>query len=162
MKLVRYLARPMISAVFLTGGFETLRHPHPRAETAHPVLNRVRKLTERYPALPQDPVTLVRINAAVQVGAGAMLATGRLPRLSAAVLAASIVPTSLGGHRFWEHDDPAQRVNHRVHFLKNAAIAGGLLFAAGSADSAGSPKRARGSRSGNSGVRGADVKRLRQ
>ena len=47
-------------------------------------------------------MTLVRVNAAIQLGAAAALATGRAPRLSAMVLAASLVPTTCAGHPFWE------------------------------------------------------------
>ena len=42
--------------------------------------------------IPTDPATLVRINAGAQILAAAALATGRAPRLSATVLAASLVP----------------------------------------------------------------------
>ena len=56
--------------------------------------------------IPTEPVTLVRINAVAQIAAGLALATGRAPRLSAAVLAASLVPTTAAGHRFWEESDP--------------------------------------------------------
>mgnify|MGYP006200008469 CR=1 FL=1 len=36
-------------------------------------------------------------------------APGPPPRLSAAVLATTLVPTTLGGHRFWEVDDSTSR-----------------------------------------------------
>jgi putative oxidoreductase len=114
----------MLSAVFLSGGVDVLKNPEPRVKMAAPVLGRI---TELAPGLPQDPVLLVRANAAVQVAAGAMLAAGRMPRLAALALAASLVPTTVGGHRFWELDDPAQRAQQRIHFLKNTAILGGLL-----------------------------------
>jgi putative oxidoreductase len=80
--------------------------------------------------LPRDPVTVVRANAAVQVGAAALLSIGILPRLCAMTLAASLLPTTLGGHRFWELDDPAARTQQRIHFFKNCAIIGALLLAA--------------------------------
>lgn len=117
----------MLSAVFITGGVDVLKNPEPRVKLAAPVLDKIGQLV---PPLAGDPVTLVRANAATQVVAGAMLATGRMPRLAAAALAASLVPTTFGGHRFWELDDPAQRAQQRVHFLKNTAILGGLLIAA--------------------------------
>ena len=82
------------------------------------------------PVTPRDPVTAVTINAIVHIGAGAMLAAGILPRLAALALATSMVPTTLAGHRFWELEDPAQRGQQRVHFLKNTAILGGLLVVA--------------------------------
>jgi uncharacterized membrane protein YphA (DoxX/SURF4 family) len=67
----------------------------------------------------------------VQIGAGLALATGRLPRLSAAVLAGSLIPTTAAGHRFWEHDDDATRTQQRLHFFKNVSLIGGLIIAAG-------------------------------
>jgi putative oxidoreductase len=64
-----------------------------------------------------------------QVTAGLTLALGKLPRLSAVVLAGSLVPTTLAGHRFWEEDDPAKRSAQTIQFLKNVSMFGGLLLA---------------------------------
>jgi uncharacterized membrane protein YphA (DoxX/SURF4 family) len=41
-----------------------------------------------------------------------------------------MVPTTLGGHAFWRHDDPTRRSQQQIHFDKNLAIIGGLLLAA--------------------------------
>ena len=65
------------------------------------------------------------------------LATGRAPRISAGVLAASLVPTTAAGHRFWEADDPAQRTQQTLHFFKNVSLIGGLIIASG--DTEGKP-----------------------
>ena len=110
--------------MFVYSGVDTFWNPEPRAKIAGPVIDR---MTDLVPALPDDRVQLVRANAAAQVIAGSLLAVGRLPRLSAAVLAASLVPTTVAGHRFWEMDDPKQIVQQRTHFLKNSAILGGLM-----------------------------------
>ncbi|MFL6124883.1 DoxX family protein, partial [Actinophytocola sp.] len=72
-----------------------------------------------------------------QVAAGVALGLGKFPRLSALVLAASLAPTTMAGHRFWEHDDTADRAAQRIHFLKNVGLIGGLLIAA--ADTHGKP-----------------------
>jgi uncharacterized membrane protein YphA (DoxX/SURF4 family) len=80
----------------------------------------------------EDPEILVQVNGAVQVGAGVLLALGVLPRLSALALAASLVPTTAAGHRFWEEAEPAARAQQTIHFLKNAAMLGGLLAVIGS------------------------------
>ena len=72
---------------------------------------------------------VVRANAAVQVVAGAALALGRAPRLSALVLAGSLVPTTLAGHAYWTIEDPAARKLQRIQFHKNMAMIGGLLLA---------------------------------
>ena len=127
MTLVRRLARPALSAVFVTGGIDTLKNPAAKVPSAQDIAP---KIAARLPWLPQDTKSLVTINAAMQVGAGLMLATGRLPRLSAALLAGSLVPTTLAGHRFWEIDDPQQRTMQRIQFTKNVSMLGGLLLAA--------------------------------
>ena len=98
------------------------RSPRPRQSP--------RPIAARLPFLPEDPETLVKINGAVQVVAGSMLALGRFPRLSSVLLAASVVPTTLAGHRFWEQTDPDAKSQHKVQFLKNLGLLGGLMLAA--------------------------------
>ncbi|MGH8895245.1 MAG: DoxX family protein [Actinomycetes bacterium] len=127
MTVVRRLARPLLASMFVTGGVDALRNPQPKVSTAEPVADPV---AERVPFLPEDTESLVRLNGAVQVVAGSMLALDRLPRLSAALLAGSLVPTTLAGHRFWEEDDPTRRAQQRIHFVKNLGLLGGLMLAA--------------------------------
>ncbi|HZT67178.1 MAG TPA: DoxX family membrane protein [Acidimicrobiales bacterium] len=127
MNPIRYMARPLMGGLFVMSGVDVLRNPEPRAKAAAPLLD---EISDRVGKLPADSVQLVQANAAVHVVAGTMLTIGRAPRLAAAALAASLVPTTLGGHRFWEFEDPQQASQQRVHFMKNAAILGGLLFAA--------------------------------
>lgn len=73
---------------------------------------------------------LVKVNAGVQVAAGGLFAVGVSPRVMAIVLGGSLVPTTLAGHRFWEMDDAAERAQQQIQFVKNAALIGGLIFAA--------------------------------
>jgi putative oxidoreductase len=133
MTVSRMIARPMLASMFIVGGVNALRNASDYAVKAKQVTDRLVPLAKRampQAPIPEDPITLVRINAAVQVGAGAALATGHVPRLSSAALAATLVPTTFAGHQFWNEDDPAQRANHRVHFFKNISMLGGLLLAA--------------------------------
>ena len=124
MSLTRSLARPMLAAVFVTSGIDVLRNPGPRVAAAEPVApDLAAKL-----GLPQDTELLVRVNAATHLVAGGLLAIGKLRRLSALALMASLVPTTYAGHRFWETDDPKERAQHQAHFLKNLAVMGGLLL----------------------------------
>ena len=90
---------------FVKGGLDSLRHPAARAEAAAPVIHALAEPLH----LPDDPELLVRANGAAMVAAGTLLALGRLPRLSALVLAASLVPTTYAGHAFWQENDPAKR-----------------------------------------------------
>jgi uncharacterized membrane protein YphA (DoxX/SURF4 family) len=85
-------------------------------------------IRQRVP-LPADDELVVRGNAAVMVVGGTLLALGKAPRLSALALAASLVPTSVAGHRYWAIEDPAARKQQRIQFHKNLAMIGGLLFA---------------------------------
>jgi hypothetical protein len=87
--------------------------------------------------VPSRTEEAVRLNGAVQAAAGTALGLGILPRLSALVIAGTLVPTTLAGHPFWKFEDPAERAQQRIHFLKNLTIMGGLLVAA--ADTGGPP-----------------------
>ena len=131
MTLVRLAARPLLASMFVVGGIDSLRTAGAKAGAAEPVTDRLVPLLQKLvPQLSDDPTTLVRINGAVQVAAGLALATGRVPRLSSAVLAATLVPTTAAGHRFWEETEPGQKKAQRVQFFKNASMMGGLMLAA--------------------------------
>ena len=140
MSLSRLIARPMLSSIFLVGGVHALRNAPALAAKAGPVIDRLVPLLQRAAPqlpIPTDPALLIRVNAATQIAAGLTLATGRAPRLSAAVLGATTVPTTFGGHRFWELDDPTTKTQQRLHFFKNVSLLGGLIIAAG--DTEGKP-----------------------
>jgi uncharacterized membrane protein YphA (DoxX/SURF4 family) len=133
----------MLASMFIGGGADALRDPDRLVQVAESVAVPAARRTS---FLTEDPRQLVRINAAVQVGAGVLLALGRLPRLSALALAVTLVPTTMAGHPFWSLDDPEERALQRVHFLKNVSMMGGLLLAA--ADTQGKPSLAYRARSG--------------
>jgi putative oxidoreductase len=134
---VRTVARAMLASIFVVQGAEALAHPEPLMERARRVTDRVGPLLGNvHPDLPADARSLVRLNAAVMVTGGALLVTP-LHRPAALAVVASLVPTTLAAHSYWEHSDPAQRKQQRVQFLKNLGLLGGLLLAA--ADSEGRP-----------------------
>jgi putative oxidoreductase len=127
----------MLASIFALQGYDTMKHPEKVVARAEPV---VRPLAEAVPVVPDKTEDAVRLNGAVQFTAGSLLALGVLPRLSALAIAATLVPTTVAGHRFWEVEDEKERAQQRIHFLKNLAIFGGLLIAA--ADTAGRPSLA--------------------
>jgi uncharacterized membrane protein YphA (DoxX/SURF4 family) len=127
----------MLASIFVIQGYDTFRRPERVSARAEPV---VRRIAARVPALPDKTEQAVRLNGAVQLVAGSLLAAGRVPRLSALALAATLVPTTFAGHRFWEAEDKQERAQQRIHFLKNVSMLGGLLITA--ADTAGSPSLA--------------------
>ncbi len=129
MTLIRLVARPMLASTFVYGGVQALRNAPALAEAAKPVNDEIRDLADKVAPkvnVPADDKTLVRINAAVHIVAGLGLATGRAPRLSALALAATVVPTTLAGHAFWEEKDKARRTQQMTHFFKNVSMLGGL------------------------------------
>jgi putative oxidoreductase len=135
MTVSRLIARPMLASIFIVGAAAALKNTSPAAAKAAPVTDKLVPLAKKAGIpLPEDPETLVRINAGIQIAAGLALATGRAPRLSSTVLLASLIPTTAAGHRFWEAEDKAQRSQQQLHFFKNLSIVGGLVIAAGDTD----------------------------
>jgi putative oxidoreductase len=132
MTVIRLIARPMLASMFVVGGIDAFTHPSAKVPKSHKVTDQLPALAEKIaPGLPvpTDPATLVRINGGVQVVAGLALATRRMPRISALVLAASLAPTTYAGHPFWEEKDKTARAGQRIQFFKNVSMMGGLLLA---------------------------------
>ncbi len=130
--LVRRIARPLLAAPFVYGGISTLRKPQDRVPGARPVVEKIADAADKQlpVSVPKDVEQWVKIDAAVKVAAGSLFALNRFPRLTALVLSGSVVPTTLAGHRFWEHEDPTERFGQISNFLKNTGLLGGLLLAA--------------------------------
>jgi uncharacterized membrane protein YphA (DoxX/SURF4 family) len=129
--LIRRIARPMLSAVFISRGVDALRSPKPAADAARPTLEGLSKLPDPVGTnVPSNAETVARVNAAVQIGGGLLLATGKLPRVASAALALTVVPGSLGGHTFWNETDPQRKANERRAFLTDVSLIGGLIIAA--------------------------------
>jgi putative oxidoreductase len=130
--LVRRIARPLLAAPFIYGGISTLRKPQDRVPGAAPVVEKIAATADKQlpVQVPRDVQQWVQADAAIKVAAGSLFALNKLPRLTALVLSASIVPTTLAGHRFWEHEDPTERFGQISNFLKNTGLLGGLLLAA--------------------------------
>jgi uncharacterized membrane protein YphA (DoxX/SURF4 family) len=136
MTVVRALARPLLSSLFIVQGYKTFRHPEPFVQKTQPVTDRLVPMVKKVaPAqisdrIPDSTIKLIRLNGAAQVLGGIALATGTGRRLGAAVMAASLVPTTWAGHAFWEESDPTARAHHKVQFMKNLSLLGGMLLAA--------------------------------
>ncbi|HEY6934412.1 MAG TPA: DoxX family protein [Marmoricola sp.] len=134
MTVTRMIARPMLASMFVVGGINALKNAEVHAQRAKKVTDRLAPTLDKVSGtvpMPTDPKSLVRLNAVAQLVGAAGLATGRMPRLSAAVLAASLVPTTAAGHLFWEEHDQAARQQQKLHFFKNVSMLGGLIIAAG-------------------------------
>jgi uncharacterized membrane protein YphA (DoxX/SURF4 family) len=127
MALSRRLARPLLASIFVVGGWDAFWNPEGKVKRAVAVTE---PLAEKTGLESLDTEMLVRINGAVQIGAGVLLAAGKFRRLAALALIGSIVPTTYAGHRFWEELDPTTRSQQKMQFLKNVGLLGGLILAA--------------------------------
>ena len=123
-RVLRIVARALTGSTYAVLGADAFRSPGGRVGIAAPLLDQIRKMAP----LPKDDEVLVKVNAACQTVAGAALTVGLFPRLASATLFASMVPTTLAGHAYWTHEDPATRKAQRTQFHKNLAMLGGLLI----------------------------------
>jgi putative oxidoreductase len=131
--ILRRVARPLLATIFVWGGVNALRELDRHVQAAKPFLDKtVGKNSDRLPdAMPTEPRTLVQADAWIKIGAGLAFGLGKLPRLSALLLAASLVPTTLAAHQFWTVEDDGERAQQEIQFLKNLGLLGGLLIASG-------------------------------
>lgn len=124
----RIASRIALAAVFVAGGWQVWNQPDGPATAAGPFLARARKTVT--PLERRTDRQLVRLNAAVHLGGGVALAAGAAPAAAATVLAASLVPTTVAAFPFWAQPAGPQRTRQQADFLKNVALAGGLLAVA--------------------------------
>jgi putative oxidoreductase len=132
MKLLSAVSRQMLAARFALDGATAVKDPESQAAEAKPFTDQVVPLLQQAAPsapIPTDPVTWVRINGVVNIVGAAMLASGRMPRLAATLLAANLVP-SIVAHSFWKEPNPSVQAEQRRLFLKDISMAGGLLTTA--------------------------------
>jgi len=110
----RRVGQALLSIVFVKSGFEVARNPGARVDKAAKL------------GLPNAEL-VVRANGAAMVAGGAALALNKVPRLAALGLIASMVPTTVAGHPFWELEG-AERKAQEIHFAKNLGLIGGLVL----------------------------------
>lgn len=123
--IVRRIARPMLAGIFVWGGINALRYPSAHVPAAEPVTKPLAAKTQ----LPDDTELLVRANGAAMVAGGALLATGKAPRLASALLLGTMVPTT-ATHNFWAESDPQAKAGKLTQLIKDVSLMGGLILAA--------------------------------
>jgi len=67
-------------------------------------------------------------SGALLLAGGLSVMTGVKPHQGLAAIVAFLIPVSMQMHRFWEVDDPQQRLNDMINFTKNMALAGAALM----------------------------------
>ncbi len=113
--MFRSLSQLLLAGIFIKGGADAFLEPGGRPD----------KVAEA--GLP-NPRVAVELNGAAMVVGGAMLALDIAPRLAAAALIGSLVPTTIVGHAFWKEESEGARHAQQIQFLKNLGLIGGLLL----------------------------------
>jgi putative oxidoreductase len=117
-RCVLVLSRVLVAIIFLVNGLGIIS----QAAAA-------RELVDR--GAPAGVVPFLMLCArSLEVVAGFGLAFGIYPRLAAVALLAFLFAATLVGHAFWQVAGTASFTPQLLNFLKNTAMAGGLLFIA--------------------------------
>ncbi|WP_278821472.1 DoxX family protein [Corynebacterium stationis] len=130
--MLRKIARPMLASFFVWDGVDTLRNTDQHVEETENMLARLRKVLPREYAsfVPNDPELVARGLAGARVGAGSLLALGKAPRTSAAVLAGTTLPALVGANAFWSADSEKEKNDGRNALITNTALLGALFITA--------------------------------
>lgn len=74
------------------------------------------------------PEIVVPATGALILAGGLSVIGGVKPRQGLAAIVAFLIPVTLQMHRFWEVDDPQQRMAETINFTKNMALVGAALM----------------------------------
>lgn len=77
--------------------------------------------------VPAPQVMLAGAIAFLIVGS-VLIAVGYQAKIGAALLLVFLVAATYFFHDFWTFDDPAERQNQTIQFMKNASMMGAMLF----------------------------------
>lgn len=113
--MIRTGIRLLLAGIFIMGGWGALSKPGTRPQ----------KVAAAGIPMAEQAVVL---NGGLMVVAGILLCLGMMPRVAAASLVGSMVPTTLVGHPFWQEEAGPGREQQLIQFLKNLGLIGGLLM----------------------------------
>lgn len=108
------LGRILLSAIFIISGWGKIGH---FAQTAGYMASKGLPFTD----------VLLAITIAIELGAGLMLLVGWKARWAATIIFLWLIPTTFIFHAFWAAP-AAEMQNQMIHFMKNLAIMGGMLY----------------------------------
>lgn len=77
------------------------------------------------------PDIAVQASGALMILGGLSLLTGYKPKVGAALIATFLTGVTPSMHTFWKEQDPQRRQIETINFLKNVALLGGAMIAAG-------------------------------
>jgi putative oxidoreductase len=114
MRALHVLGRAIFGGFFAYSGINHLQHSQGMAQYA---------AAKGVPAAEQA----VQATGLMLLAGGLSIMAGLKPKQGLAAIIAFLVPVSLQMHRFWDEQDPQQRQNEMIHFMKNMAMVGAAL-----------------------------------
>ena len=114
MKAPFVLGRLLFGGFFLYNGINHLRQRKNLAQYAQ---------TKK---VPMAEISVIATGVALTIG-GASVLLGVKPKLGSLAILGFLAGVSPVMHDFWRAEDPNQRTNDMIHFMKNMALAGGAL-----------------------------------
>ena len=114
MKAPFLLGRFLFGGFFLYNGINHLRNPKAMAPYVE---------SKGIPA----PELAVKLSAVPLIVGGASLLLGVKPKLGALAILGFLAGVSPVMHDFWRIEDPKERTQNMIDFMKNTALAGGAL-----------------------------------
>lgn len=137
--MIRRLARTILASVITSDGVMMMLNSQDYVENAKTTNQNLRKFLppQAKPYIPSDPEESVRIIGTTKIISSALLALNKFPRLSAAVLTLTQIPTLLHRHNFWKATSVTEKENKRRGFLTALTVLSALLIT--TADGAGRP-----------------------
>ena len=113
--MIRTVTRLLLSGIFIFGGWGAFSKPGGRPKMVAAA------------GIPR-PEQAVVLNGAIMILAGLLLSLSIAPKIAAALLIGSLVPTTIVGHPFWKEVPGPEREKQLLQFLKNLGLIGGLLM----------------------------------
>lgn len=77
------------------------------------------------------PDVAVEASGALMILGGLSLLTGYKPKIGAALIGTFLAGVTPSIHTFWKENDPQRRQMEMINFMKNVALLGGAMIAAG-------------------------------
>lgn len=139
MNAVRSVARPLLAASLVASGVNRLRHADETARHIAPALAKVEKVAPpQAKSVARNNLLVARVLGGAQVGAGVLLAAGKMPRLASGVLVTTqAVNTFVEMKEAGKGSTKEEKATRLQALLKNLSLLGAVMLA--TADTNGQP-----------------------
>lgn len=109
------VARLLFSAIFISSGFNHLSNTEAMSQYA----------ASKNVIMPKVSVIITGL---MLIFGGLSVLLGLWVEIGALLLIIFLLPAAFLMHNFWTIEEPAERQNEQIHFMKDLALAGGAFF----------------------------------